>query len=273
MKKMIHTLFVVFLALPFLAIGQNETSVASEKKWAMTFDVSTESNFYEFSSPDHSASTGAEITTMYTSDDKINAGFTFGANKDLTAERAETLNDTTLFVGKKLKDWNDITSLLGLVKVTLPTNETSRDVNTLRAGLTLSTALKSDLKSIHLKYVEFKYTLSGSLYFHKYTSSIDGVPNNQKRLGNTFLFTYSPFEKTAFSYEFSVAQKWTYFGRTDGPSYGNTLSVAQTLSKNTELDIGISNRGNVYKANGIDNNLSIYDSATATVFVEFIFQL
>ena len=273
MKKMIHTILIAILALPFMAMGQNETSVSSEKKWAMTFDSSTESNFYEFSSPDHSASTGLEITAQYKNNEEITTGLTVGANKDLTAERAETLNDSTLFVGKKLKDLSDVTSLLGLVKVIVPTNETSRDVNTLRGGLALSTALKSDLKAIHLKYVEFKYTLSGSLYFHKYTSNIDGVPNNQKKLGNTFLFTYSPFEKTAFSYEFSVAQKWTYFGRTDGPTYGNTLSVAQTLSKNTEFDFGITNKGNVYKANGIDNNLSVYDSSTATVFAEFIFQL
>ncbi len=272
-----NLIIVLFSALaPALSLAEEANVLSANlnfstlekifKKMDASFELATKSNFYTPSSSKYALSTGLEMTTTYKSERGITSGFIAGFSKDLVNERTQELNDTTLFTSTKIGHWSDIAKLSILGKVILPTNETSRKVNTLRTTLGASTALNIDLRRAHLKYVQVKNTLAGQLSFHRFTTTAENEANVQKRLANTISISYAPFEKTSFSYDFSMAQKWSYKGRLGSPLFSNSLSITHTLSDHAELSLGVSNKGSVYKSNGVDNNIAIFDGTTATAF-------
>lgn len=277
MKKNIsYKIFIVGLLtlIPFYAASQVATSTENVSKFAKlveNIDVSLcltgESSLYTPKSSEYSLTSNSELGIGYTSSSKVATSLAIGVDKDLTNEREQALTDTTVSVRKKLFSLGKYSSVSGMSSVILPTSEDSRDTNRMYAGFVFSPSISFDLKMIGLKYVNFKYAIIGSQYFHEYTRNINNRANTEKRLSNSFSLSYSPFEFLNISSGFSINQKWNYEGNSNGPSYGSNFTIVGTVSNNFEVATGISTSGSMYKANGRDSNVKLYDTTSTTAFL------
>jgi len=269
--------FFLFLCWYPLLLQAQETFSFSDlsflKNFNASFDLSAESNLYAPSSFEYSASTGVEMTLGYVISDKMTTTLVTGVSKDLTDERQQELSDTSLYITRGIGTWKDHATFTGIGGIILPTNETSRETNTLKGALFFSPGVSVDLKSIGLKYVYFQYYFRGTLAFHEYKINLENKPNNQVNTSHSFSLSYYPMEKLGLTYTLKMTQGWTYSKNLSQPQYSSTLSLNGNITRNWDYSLGFSTRGKMYKSNGVDSNMKIYDSASTTVFVDLIISI
>jgi len=262
--------FLFFCCYPLVSLSQEAISVSDfsfYKKISGSIETSIESNFYSPSSNEHALSSSLDMILAYTNSDKMTTNLVGGASKDLTDERTQAFNDTTIYLNRTLGSWKEHASFFGLLGTIIPTSETSRETNTLQGSFFISPRVILDLKAIGLKYMTFRYYLGATLNFHEYKYNIENKANNQVSSSHTFTLTYNPLEKIGLSYILKMVQGWTYAGNLSKPSYASALSLDGNIIKNLDYSVGIATEASMYKATGNDSNIKIYDSVKTTMFV------
>lgn len=167
--------------------------------------------------------------------------------------RNSSLSDTSVSISYKGYAFNENFNLTHGVAVVLPTDEQNRK-STKYFG---STALVNGLV-FNFSRLQGAYLLSLNKNYHEYKFNADGDPNISYSIRNRIKFALVLFSKLNFNFDGSVRNGYTYnnFSRT---TYENSFGLEGLVTENLSVYVNIENKGNAFKANGTDSNITYYD--------------
>ncbi len=256
-------------------VSEQENSITNNtltKKLGLISDISFSTNGYKKGTTSNEMSTGASLTTNYTTDYKFDIGMINEFSKDLTDAKESSISDIIIYANKSFKQPNDYTLLSGTAYTVLPASETSRKDTSLRAGFILAPSVTFDLKPIGLKYVSYGLTLTHARYFHEYYVSATGSSNTKYYYRLTHSLTYSPLETLAINFTLKTTRPTTYHGNTKHITYSESFDVTKKISERLGIYIGLTNAGDFFKPNGVDSNVKFVDNETTNYSVGFTYK-
>ena len=245
-------------------------TASSEKpsKFRTTAVIDVGSNLYPVGSESHSASSSLVLVPSYRLHPNWTLGMTLSASKDWTGEGEVALLDPSIKLSRSAFTLNSIFSAAPAFGIVVPLSERTRDRESMLTAVRPSLRVNADLSRVKKSVIQdlsLMYELAVSRAFHQYSTSTTGSVNTAWRLSNYFSASYAISSKFSFSGEFVRASGWSYQG-----GARHSFSLGQSLNYDFDprvsLSIGHSNEGDVLRANGLDSNVSIFDSNSSRVF-------
>jgi hypothetical protein len=194
---------------------------------------------------------------------KISSGLSY--SKDLVGERVGEINDTSLSISRKIKDFNENLSLSGSASIFIPISKDSREVSYLNTGYRLSGVLNTKLPQIpNLTSI---WALNFIQNFHNLEVTAYGQSNKQFVVSVSNEVTYYFLKRFNVNMNISYAKGFTYQG-----FIIDTISGGQALgydaSEKLSFAVGHGLSGNIFKPNGQDYNLSFFDPNRSKFYME-----
>lgn len=180
-------------------------------------------------------------------------------SKENTGAQETEISDTVLTLsirGFKLSP--SISSLHSITGV-LPTSEASRNRDRLRGALGFSNGLNYASPLLNVTY-----RLAYSQNFHEYNINAEGSANVQHRVSNSLGLQLNVTDK------FYLTSLGIYrWGQTYGGKERSAFEIHGDINYDVmdkmTLNLGTSNAGQAFKANGVDSNISAYDEDTSAI--------
>jgi hypothetical protein len=266
---------ICFLAIMSSAYGADvsksstvleDTQISKEKKdYNIRFETTFGSSLHKPSDEDHILSN--DISILPTID--LPMGFTLvgslGANKNFKGERKTEITDGLIGVSRKIRRFGDLT-LSGSATSIIPLSENSKKNTQLRTAITLKPTLSYKLRDD----INLSYAPSAKVYFHKYKNALTGASNTNYQLKNIAALSYSGFEALTLIASASYSRNITYRGNTTD-AYAFAQIASYTTTENTSVSIGHALGSSPLKANGIDQEIKLYDERKSSIFAGFSF--
>ncbi|NDD92349.1 hypothetical protein EBZ37_09715 [bacterium] len=244
----------------------SSTQKPSKLRTTAIFDLG--SNLYPVGSEFYSASSSLVLIPNYRFHPSWSVGMVLSASKDWTGESELTLLDPALKLSRSAATLNPYLSIAPSFGIVLPVSERTRSRESMIVAARSSLRLNADLAALKkpvVQNVSASYELGVSRAFHEYSTSSSGSVNTAWRISNLASVAYTFNPKWSVSADFMRSVGLSYQG-----GARHAFSVGETL--NYEFDprvsfsVGHSNEGDVLRANGVDSNISIFDSTNSRVF-------
>jgi len=280
LNKILSVVPLLLLIFSFTASASQEISVANtpEKKVSeffknsnYTFENTTDTNFQK-SEADYSASNTTAFGFEHAFG-KTTAGLQLEANKDLVGLREFVINDSLLYATRELFQLHDRIVFSGSTSLLIPTSEESRNVLGLRAGVTITPSVKINFGGIGLKYVSLKLSTGFTKYFYNFKQNAEGKYNTNYKTKYSAAMNYAPKDWFSIAYSFVVQEREKYNKIVNNSQYSNELMISSALTKQFSISLGITDEGAIYKENGIDNNVKIFDNDTGSAYFTMSYSL
>jgi hypothetical protein len=159
------------------------------------------------------------------------------------------------------------------VGVVLPTSERSRRRESLYFGARALARLSLQLsEKPGWSWLSAYYDLSVTKAFHEFETATTGAVNAEYRISQWINTSASLSDRWQLSVDLIRSSNLSYQG-----NFRHSFSITETLSyqlaSGQTLSAGVSNEGDVLRANGIDSNLSIFDPVSSRGFISLTLPL
>jgi hypothetical protein len=267
--KKFKTAFQVLLASSFLhclfanayAVSTLTTKAASsDANQTLASRLSLDSGF-EYSarvSQDERAKREQSMDITLKPSLKLTDNFTASIKTILTQENSGSqstqASDTVVGLGIQGLTLSPLTktthSLYGIV----PTSVNSRDQDRLKGAAGFSNGI-----SYKDSYWEISYALGYTQYFHEFNLNSEGEANIERSLANSLGVQYNISEKLSLL-AFGVYKWGQTYGTKTRTAYEIHSDLIYNLTSKIAMNIGTSSVGKATKSNGVDSNISAFDS-------------
>ncbi|MFP5518516.1 MAG: hypothetical protein ACLGGX_01330 [Bdellovibrionia bacterium] len=255
LKLALNSVFAFFMASSF-AFAQ--TSVAKNEKaklpsWSNSFSLARASNLYDQKNGTQSESLNFEWSPAVRLTPLWALSSTLAYDEDLKYQEESDFQDVPLrasYSGFKIP--NKIHFNLNLTGI-FPVSKRSTKLNELLfAG---SAALAAQLDPSLTGNWGLSAFVSLGQNFHQYETSISGTVLNQYVSNQGIAASYS-WSRIKLSAEFVHRNALSYQGSLK-ESFEHTESLSLGINSATKVSIGHTNGGSIFKANGVDSNISL----------------
>ncbi len=187
-------------------------------------------------------------------------------NKELTNQQEASLSNSYFGYSNKFFRPNDELYVSGELRAYLPTNKDSRQVESLQTRAYGAFRTSYSLSQMELSNVTLAWKISGFRNIQEFKRNSEGNPNTAFGLGNLFSVDIGVTEKVSFSTYIVNSQRWDHqnIRKGDAFEFGNALSYQ--VESNIGLEFGHTIGGNTFKANGVDNNIKIFNKDDSTIY-------
>lgn len=248
-----------------LALGLGQRSHAR----TLTGFLSTEagSSFQPWGSEEHSAYLSLFGMATYRWNDDWRLSLQVPANQSLTDPVEFTLFDWALTASKTPIALNPSLSLVPSLGAVLPISTRSRLRESLRLGVRGGLRVLADFSRLpRLSWLGAFYELSATKAFHEFETATTGAVNQEYRFSQRLNLSAQATDHWSFSVDALRFSNLSY-QRNFRNSFSITETVSYSASQALTVSAGISNEGDVLRANGIDSNLAIFDPTASRAFL------
>jgi hypothetical protein len=179
--------------------------------------------------------------------------------KESTGDQSTQSSDT--LISLSIRGWKLTPEIQTLHSVSgiLPTSVRSRENDRLQGGVSLSNGLR---------YIdplwEISYRLGYSHFIHEFNLNADGSANVQQSISNSLGLQYKVTE-TFYLSTLSVYRWGQTYGKKERSSYEMHGDLNYDVSSKMTLNLGTSSAGQALKSNGVDSNITAFDSNTGII--------
>ncbi|MBU6375394.1 MAG: hypothetical protein KGQ59_05320, partial [Bdellovibrionales bacterium] len=254
-----------------LPIAQAQTQTSSPKaasKLRTTAVMDMSSNLYPMGSEAYSASSSLMLMPTYRVQPSWSVGMILSAAKDWNGEASFTLMDPVFKFSHQPSKLNSYLSISPSLGVVLPISERTRSRESMITAIRSSARFSADLAPTRknvLQNLSVSYELGISRAFHEFSTSSTGSVNTAWRVSNVANLSYAFDSKWSLSADFMRSIGVSYQG-----GVRHAFSAGESLNYDVDprlsISVGHSNEGDVLRANGVDSNVSIFDSTSSRVF-------
>lgn len=231
------------------------------------------SNFYPWGSVDHSAYLSLFGVLGFRVNESWRLSVLAPASKSLSGLREFTLFDVALLAGYRALALGPYLLLMPQAGVVLPTSERSRKRESLYFGARGVLRVMSNFSSLpRLSWLSASYDLSLTRAFHEFETATTGAVNSEYRISQWINVSGSPSDSWRVSVDLIRSSNLSYQGNFRH-SFSLTETLSYSLASGKMVSAGISNEGDVLRANGMDSNLSIFDPVSSRAFVSLMLPL
>jgi len=255
-----------------LAQQQQLAQVPTRRVSALLF-TELGSNFYPWGSVDHQAYLSLFGVLGIRFNPEWRLSVLAPASKNLSGLREFTLFDVALLAGYRPLPLGPYLMLMPQAGIVLPTSERSRKRESLYFGARTVLRLMSNFSGLpKLSWLSSSYDLSLTKAFHEFETATTGALNSEYRVSQWINVSASPNDAWRVSTDFIRSSNLSYQGKLRH-SFSITETVSYSLASGKMVSVGISNEGDVLRANGIDSNLAIFDTVSSRAFVSLMLPL
>ena len=262
------TIMLLFISSAFgaeVSKVSTETEEAPSKNYSIAFGSVLESSLHKTDDVDHALSNEISISPSYTFLNGVKLTTAISGVKDLKGERKFTLGNGAIALSTTLRTYDKLT-IVGATSLTIPLKESTKKIQKLRTSVKLSPVFVYAASD----NISLSYNPAVRVNFHEYKTSLEGKSNTQYSLSNKASASYNVMDLFSIGIEGLYARSFTYRGNTkDAYSFSQSISFAPTEA--TGIELGHSIGGNPLSANGIDNEIEIFNSRDSSVYAGFSF--
>ncbi len=242
-----------------------EASQSVPKKLSLSLSLEGASNFYGEASPDREISTSITFSPGY----KINSDYNLAAEASFSRDEVKagesSVSNTSVSLSRKLGNpLRDISAKASLGGV-IPTNEIDRKEKSYQGAVSLGAQLVGQFKLLTASY-----SFRAGRNIHEFTQAADGSSNIQYSLTNMITLDLEIFKNTSLGASALARTGWTYQG-SSRQLYGNEFSLSHSPIKDMNIAMGVRNEGAPFKADGVSNNIKVFDQNTTLFFASLSF--
>lgn len=232
-----------------------------DKPFKILMVVEGESNFYSEESPDRERNTSLVIAPSYLWSNGVGLSSLIAFSRDEIHPGEETWENTSLRLSKTFEvisgRWSLSPGLLGV----LPTNEKDRKEKSYQGAGGFNFVSIFPIKSLTLTH-----KIGFNRNFHGYERDSEGLSNIQYTIRNDLIADWEFIKSWTLSGTYTSREAWVYQGSMRH-SYENEFSLSKEISSVFSVSAGWRNKGSVFKADGISNNIDILDSNKSLFFL------
>jgi hypothetical protein len=194
---------------------------------------------------------------------RMNDTYSMKAKAILTKEefgQKETkVSNTQIGLGIAGFKINDTMTSVHAVTFVAPTSEESKVRDRLQGAIGVANGIKYDGL-----YASVTGTVALSKNFHQYTFNSEGDANIEYKLATTIDLTIPVTEKFSLTSTgiYKIARTYGGFQRTVFEIHSD---LNYLITKELNVNLGVSNDGNALKSNGVDSNIAAYNANSSVV--------
>jgi hypothetical protein len=189
---------------------------------------------------------------------------------DLKGQQNSSLSNFKINSGSKyLKSTSADAQYYGYV--VLPTNNDAKNISTFNGGLGIGHSYTSHFINSLLPF-DLKISFDLQKNFHEYNIATDNYENNEYNLSTSPGFALKFTDNLSLSLSGSYLIVRSYLGNIK-QKFDTDLSSTYKVTKSISCSFGIANRGDLYKANGTDTNLSFINDQNNFLHAGLIWQI
>jgi hypothetical protein len=186
--------------------------------------------------------------------------------KDLKNDRETSLSNAFVGVSRALTEFETLSGKLsGEIRLYAPTNETSRDDQSLRSRIYLSSSLKIPVPQLINAAVTLR--LNGYKNFNEFKTSASGAVVTDRAFSEYISFSLSPLESITLSAYATNTHYWNAYGTRTNDNFETGLAAAYAFNQATGLEIGQTLGGRTFGPSGSDFSVDFYDRDQSTLYV------
>lgn len=235
-----------------------------------TIEASLDTDLDSWKSSDKDVSSSYSLTIDYAINKKASVGTVASFSKDLTGERKGKLDDGVIYGNYSFGNLTEDISFKLFTTLLVPLSDHSRNESYFMSGMKLTPSIRIKFDKIKMKSVTLIISPSVTKNFHKHKVSSLGDSNTSHALNGGLGLLYVPTSFLSLGQSFSISQKYTYQNKSVDPSYSNSIYTTYSYKK-MSFTFGVSNSGDLYKENGHDLNIRLFDPETMSLFASFAY--
>ena len=233
-----------------------ENTVATKK-----FGLITLIEYSQKIAEDERASRESETSILFSPSIQLTEILKISAKSIFTQEnygpRNSTLSNTTISLGVKGFQLTEKLNSVHALNAVAPTNQLSQKTDRLKTSVSITNGL-----SYNHEYFKLNYKLALARNFHEYTVNAEGSPNIEYNLSNSLELIVPITDKFSVSVVGNYKNGKTY-KNFDRSSFALDADLNYDFTPTLSLNIGTSNEGSAFKANGVDSNIQAYNENTS----------
>ena len=227
------------------------------------------SNLATLGTSDHAADMSVSIAPMYRLNEQWTAGVGVALIQVLTQEKNFLWSDASLRLNHSAIRISPYLNVMPTVSAILPITERSLQRESLITAVRGASRLMLDFSRVRaLENASLSYELSAVRAFHQYQTATTGSVNTEYRLAQWVSAGYSLSDHWSISADFIRSSSWDYDG-VDRHAFSLGETLIYSFGSGTSISMGLTNEGNVLRANGRDSNIAVIDSVSSRLFTSF----
>lgn len=263
--------FLSFLLLPTLLWSQvieEELEVdkveESKKRYSISASLSTSSSLHNSSDPDKREMTELRLGHTYQFD-HFGLNLSIAGTQDHRGERKWYWSDGTISAQKSFRSLGAVQTSAALTGI-VPLSENNRKYRKMVTGFILSPNFFLPMAPYGAERLSFSLRPSAAYYIHQHEVALNGSSNTRNTLGARLTSSLRLSSHLTFSLAGTYSRAFTYQGNTRD-SYGFSTALDLALSDTFSAQFGHSNSGNPLRPNGLENEISFFDSRNTVLYL------
>ena len=242
------------------------------KKWSVLSILQAEHNFSQGDGPDRQTNSTLLVSPSYQLSQGLKVSATLAYLQSFDDEQKSEINNLKiglikapqpLLIKKPLK-WSQSAF------IRLPTNQKSREVESFQGAISYEPKLHYEVRVATFRF-PLSYGVLLQKNIHRFSQSENASANISHYLRHRGSLEVALIGSAlSLGVDFSYENAWTY-RETPRSSFGLSEFFAYQFSPQSFIQIGHSNQGAALKANGVTNNVSLFDKYRSTYFGSIIF--
>ncbi|MBL6990164.1 MAG: hypothetical protein ISR65_10320 [Bacteriovoracaceae bacterium] len=256
-----RTLIILYIwTLPILLISQ--TSWAQSK-----FFGSTQLTLATDLAQNNTISSTLKLNVGYAFSDKYKLTSQFQLNQQLNYYRESSLGNGSIVLNRNLKEILSYTNGTLAVGLVLPLNKDSRVGDELVTAVLVSPSLSHNFKYLGLPELSLNFSMAYMRNFHGHRYKKSGTINTQQSLSESLAIQYAFSKKLNFSISAGAQQSWSYNDHSNANNFSLGEEISYQLTPKLGLAMGHMLGGDLYKYNGVDLDIALFDPDRSTVYI------
>ncbi len=182
-------------------------------------------------------------------------------SKDNTGAGDTESSDTRVGLAARGIELSPKVTTLHSLSGVIPTSQRSKEQDRLQGAVSLS-------NGVHYlgRLVDIQYRLGLNQNFHEYDFNAVGSPNIQQTISHSISTQVKITEKFYLT-SLGVYRWGQTYGKKERSSYEVHGDLNYDITSKMSLNLGTSNAGQAFKANGVESNITAYDEDSAVIRV------
>ncbi len=240
------------------------------KRFNGYFSTAVNSDFRQLNDVDKDLSISSAVKFSYLFPEIFTVSSGIFYDKDLVGMRKGKIKDTFISFSRRLGEINQYFPISGQATVFLPISESSRERSFLNTGYKLTGIVGVKVPSIPA--ISGSFNLNYTQNFHNSAVAMNGQSNKQFLFSAGGMVGYAFLNDFEASINFDYVKGITYHGKIVD-TYGIGQEISYNASKKINIGVGHSLGGNIFKVNGYDSNISLFDLNESTVYLVFTMEI
>lgn len=236
----------------------NVTLAKPKKKLNVNLDLSADSNLREQADPDYSANLSLGISPSYKILPKVSLQTTLSLQQKLYADQESSISNTTFTISRDAIAISDNQLLYISASGILPSNKKDREENSFKGAGAISLGVMHKCQ-IYKKSCSIGYTLSYLQNFHEFERTNIGEANLENRVRHIISYSQDINAKLSLGVTSYYQTGWAYQNALK-TSFLLSEELSYSASPTSQIFLNHTNNGDALAHNGVDSNLSVYDT-------------